>query len=213
MERLMQPASLSTLLHGHKQHLAQHLASTGLDFMCMCRSCSHYLMWSQCEPSQSWNAASVQEGLTWIDGKNGTQIIKRGHPHVTKKVMHIKITHLFELYISARAVNRSLQTQGGFPRAFTDFSKGLNLPPHSASCTMFLHPPWLISPCYMFINLEDQRAPGGAFSQSKNWASFSGEIMSPHSEISCNITGKLRFDIIPPSPVKPHQHIEGISKS
>lgn len=106
MAPLMQPASLSTLLHGHKQHLSQHLASTGPDFMCMCRRCSHYLMWSQCEPSQSWNAASVQEGLTWIDGKNGTQIIKRGHPHVTKKVMHIKITHLFELYLSAGAVNR-----------------------------------------------------------------------------------------------------------
>lgn len=117
----MQPASLSTLLHGHKQHLA----STGLDFMCMCRSCSHYLMWSQCEPSQSWNAASVQEGLTWIDGKNGTQIIKRGHPHVTKKVMHIKITHLFELYISARAVNREPPNTRRISKSFHWFFKGI----------------------------------------------------------------------------------------
>lgn len=103
---LLMPEPLSTPLHGQKQHLAQLVASAGLDFMCMCRSCSHYLMWSQCEPSQSWNAADVQEGLTWIDGKNCTQIIKRGHPHVTKKVMHIKITHLFELNISTQAVNR-----------------------------------------------------------------------------------------------------------
>lgn len=205
----MRPASLSTLLHGHKQHLAQHLTSTGPDFMCMCRRCSHYLMWSQCEPSQSWNAASVQEGLTWIDGKNGTQIIKRGHPHVTKKVMHIKITHLFELYISARAVNREPPNTRRISKSF----HWLNPPPHSASWAVFFHPPWLISPCYVFINPEDQRAPSGAFTKSKHRASFSGEIMSPRSEISCNKTGKLRFDIIPPSPVKPHQQIEGISKS
>lgn len=63
-------------------------------------------MQSQCEPFQRWHAAGVQAGLTGIDGKNCTQIINMGHPHVTKRVMHIKMTHLFELNISALAVNR-----------------------------------------------------------------------------------------------------------
>lgn len=48
----------------------------------------------------------MQEDLTGIDGKKCTQIINLGHPYVTKKVMHIKISHLFELFLSVQAVNR-----------------------------------------------------------------------------------------------------------
>lgn len=79
-------------------------------------------MRSQCEPSQQWYAAGVQEDLTGIDGKNCTQIINLGHPQVTKKVMHIKMTHLFDLYISVLAVNRlPLYTYLGFDSSFIDF--------------------------------------------------------------------------------------------
>lgn len=81
--------------------------------------CSHYLMWSRREPSQQWHAAGEQGYLTGIDGKNCTQIINLGHPHATKKVTHIKTTHLFELYISLRAVNRP-------PRCFWAVSTCLN---------------------------------------------------------------------------------------
>lgn len=63
-------------------------------------------MQPKCEPCQQWYAAGVQEDLTGIDGTNCTHIINMGHPHVTKKVMHIKMTPLFELYISVLAVNR-----------------------------------------------------------------------------------------------------------
>lgn len=120
---------ISSLHHARKQHSAQPVVSSRLDFMYMCSSqpsCSHYLMRSQCEPSQSWYAAGVQEDLTGIDGKNCPQIINSGHPHVTKKVMHIKITHLFELYISVWAVNRLPLYIWEISKCFNWFSDGLD---------------------------------------------------------------------------------------
>lgn len=89
-----------------QHNLRLQLGETLCTYVVVSRVCSHYLMWSRREPSQQWHAAGEQGYLTGIDGKNCTQIINLGHPHATKKVTHIKTTHLFELYISLWAVNR-----------------------------------------------------------------------------------------------------------
>lgn len=137
----------------------------------------------------------MQEGLTWINGKNCTQIITRGHPHITKKVMHIKVTHLFELYIIVQAVNRELQNIRRISKSFRWFSKGLYLPPihfiQPHVLSSYIHTDPVDSIACLELLLTPKTKPH--FLKSPEIGLGFGEIMSPHSKIS--VTKQVNLDL------------------
>lgn len=114
----------------------------------------------------------MQERLTRIDGKNCTQIINLGHPRVTKKVMHIKITHLFELYISTWAVNRVSPHTWDF---------------YVLSLIFMLFPVHLLFWFVVFyFMMKHIHLLVLFFLRNHKGSYFFHEIRSPHLKISCN---------------------------